>query len=395
MSQVAYLARQIIESFDDIYVVSKFYTEDQVPTVFVKNGVYQNGNIILDVVNKSQASSFDFSSNVRETENANEVPFNQTISLSGAYNERVVIDTGYLFDIGLSVKGESSNRSDNMYLADGPWGVDFDENMVNVEDFNVYAHQNDETNDNEYVVERSVELEGEVSGTVNIFRSILGGDLTLDVSEYEGLSFEIKNNLPVEVIVVPHDLEDWTNRPKFTIEPSEEGMEYEFLFSDFAKENGEVFTPEKVRSVVFSIQGDYMTYAPMEITVDNLKFVKDFSPEEELEEEEVVEEVPEVEEEQAVDFEETLAEVYDDQLKLYPNPTSNMAVIKIGSAYIDYIEIQVVDLLGKTVINETMSNQDGSNEFVLDVSKLGVGIYKYQVISSNFHIYTGTLMINE
>ena len=39
--------------------------------------------------------------------------------------EEIVVETGSLFDIGFSVKGNQSNLVDALYLADGPWGVDY------------------------------------------------------------------------------------------------------------------------------------------------------------------------------------------------------------------------------------------------------------------------------
>jgi hypothetical protein len=45
--------------------------------------------------------------------------------LSGAYEQNVVLDLGGIFDIGLSIVGGTSKQLDALYLADGPWGLDY------------------------------------------------------------------------------------------------------------------------------------------------------------------------------------------------------------------------------------------------------------------------------
>jgi hypothetical protein len=35
------------------------------------------------------------------------------------------LDLGGIFDIGLSIIGDKSKQLDGLYLADGPWGLDY------------------------------------------------------------------------------------------------------------------------------------------------------------------------------------------------------------------------------------------------------------------------------
>jgi hypothetical protein len=39
--------------------------------------------------------------------------------------DNVVLDLGGIFDIGLSIVGGTSKQLDALYLADGPWGLDY------------------------------------------------------------------------------------------------------------------------------------------------------------------------------------------------------------------------------------------------------------------------------
>ena len=95
-----------------------------------------------------------------------------SVSLSGAYEERITIETGHLFDIGFSIM--VNDKTDALYLADGPWGLDYNSDGANVNEFNIKTANNNSENTENYSVERDISVIGEVKETMNIFRNIFG-----------------------------------------------------------------------------------------------------------------------------------------------------------------------------------------------------------------------------
>ena len=170
VSQVANIANHILDSFTTDKPLRSHKVNQRVPSVFVEKGSYTNGKITLNIINKFGANYLTFTGNIRKTELSSEENMIKTVSLTGAYKEQITIDTGYLFDIGFSITAANSSQLDALYLADGPWGIDYLEQGVQIDTFTVTA-QDKETQENNYAIERNATVQGTVKETINLFRN--------------------------------------------------------------------------------------------------------------------------------------------------------------------------------------------------------------------------------
>lgn len=73
----------------------------------------------------------------------------------------------------------------------------------------------------------------------------------------------------------------------------------------------------------------------------------------------------------------------EDEIKLYPNPTSDELNIDFVSAKTSNITIKINDLNGKVVKENQVQTQEGTNHLVLSLNVLGRGIYILQMIESD------------
>ncbi|WP_051336280.1 DUF6923 family protein [Aquimarina latercula] len=368
VAQVANIANHILDTFIADKPMRSHEVSNRIPTIFVEKGRYDNGELVLDIVNKSGASSMNFDGNIRRTELSSEVALRQTVSLSGAYREQIKVDTGFLFDIGFSINGQESTQIDALYLADGPWGVDYREEAVVLESFEI-LEQTEATSDENYTIERGVAVRGEVKETMNIFRNVLAGDLTLNVENYDALQFEMNTTSNIEVILVTKDLTDWNDRLRFTIEANSDNTLYNIAFADFKNAAGVSVNVTDVRSVVFSIQGDYQNFSSFDVEISELVFSNNtVLSTEEYEIQEKVENVLN-----------------------YPNPFQATTFIRVPETLKGTITITVVDMLGRIVRNEELQ-MISSNEAKFDAQDLHTGIYKYVVSDTNKRKYQGSFM---
>ncbi|WP_108868894.1 DUF6923 family protein [Aquimarina aquimarini] len=378
--QVANIANHILDSFLTNKPLRSHKTNKTVPTVFVEKGSYRNGKLILNIVNKFGASHINFSGNIRATELSEERNMTQTIALSGAYNEQISINTGNLFDIGFSIATEDSSQLDALYLADGPWGIDYLDQGAVIQNFEITQH-NPEIKDNSYTIERNAVVEGEVKETINLFRNILAGELTLDVSDYDAIQFDMQADKDIEIILVTENLTDWNNRLRYTIDASSENKTYTLSFSDFSNGSKSKEGIGNIRSVVFSIQGDYQNFSPFYLEVANLGFTKiptttpDLEPESENEE---------------IALAETIEQVTITQLSNYPNPFKNNTTIQVPHTH-DALEITVVDMLGRIVRQGSIVTNN--NTFIFETKDLTSGVYYYILRGDNKQQYKGSFLI--
>ncbi|WP_064968026.1 DUF4114 domain-containing protein [Tenacibaculum ovolyticum] len=367
-SQVFTLSNHILDTFKSIKPLKSSSLEDVVPPVFVSSGYYKNGNIHLNIINKTKASSLNFEAVLARTEVSDRINMSETISLDGTWNETVVIETGQLFDIGLSLSTNTSKQQDALYLADGPWGIDYLEENVNVNSFSIENNDKDNGEDI-YQIEREPTVSGEVKGTINLFRHVLGGDQTLDVSDYESIQFKIQNTKQVEVILVQDGITDWDNRLRITIPANDNEKLYTISFNDFLDKNGSPGEITDIKTIVFSLQGDYATYVPFTIAVNDVAFGL-----------------------KANQFDEDLVEK--NKILAIPNPINSSGNIYFTADKNEEVKLNIYNYLGQLVYKTNYSTEIGSNLIPVSRENLTSGMYICKIISNNKKYDSLKLLIN-
>ncbi len=366
--QIFSIANFIIDTHTSENGLISTEIENVLPNVFVKSGSYSNGVINLNIVNKTNEESVYFVGNIAETEVSDHVQVTDTFSLSGSYDEAISIDTGVLFDIGFSLETDSSEVIDALYLADGPWGLDYLEDYATVTKFEVTTSEIDYSDDL-YEVDRNAEVSGEVKGNVNLFRHILPGDQTLDVSDFESVNFNVSNTEGLEIIIMQDEVRDWQNRLRYTIPSNIEEKAYSISFADFLDSNGQPAEVTNIKTIVFSVIGDYTNFKSFDFSVNSLSFgAKVLSTEE-------------------IDNQEENLRIIN-----YPNPFSNSTTIVLRNSS-QFINIQVFDLLGRVVDMKKINTIENSNKVNYSVSNFKMGIYKYRLMDDQNKMYTGTFII--
>lgn len=367
-SQVFSIANYIIDKHTEENGLISYPVENVVPNVFVKSGKYSNGVINLDIINKTEETSINFVGNFAETEVSNRSDISNTFSLTGNYNDQISIETGILFDIGFSLQTNNEEQKDALYLADGPWGLDYLEEFATVNNFNVEVSDR-EFLDDVYEVDRNANASGEVKGNINLFRHILPGDQTLDITDYSFLNFKITNNEQVEIVIMQDDDRTWENRIRYTIPANEDQTSFDIAFNDFKDAEGNSVEITNIKTIVYSIIGDYTNYKPFNISINQLSFSK-----------------------KTVLAVDNFSSIENNKIINYPNPFTNKTTIKLPINS-EYIQIQVYDLLGRIVDFKRVNTDNSQNKVTYNAPNLKKGIYKYILKDDNNKSYSGTFII--
>ena len=359
MGQVSTLAKHVIDTFKTVNGLKKSTEENNIPSVFVKKGIYKNGKLHLRIKNNSGATAVNLQGNIRSTEVATETTFNQNIGLASDYEEEIIVNAGSLFDVGLEIQGNNSPKADALYLADGPWGIDYTEAETQINTFNIEEANLNNFSSNSYQIERNVIVNGELYGTINIFRNILAGDQQFYTDGFESLEFTAKSNLPIEVILVTEGLTDWNKRHRYTIENSTEGQTYNLKLSNF-RNDSESFKGEPLKGIVFSVQGNYKSFQQFNVTIENVQFTN-------------FREIPSQERPIAV-VDIPVKKAYN-----YPNPFRNntsLVLPKSGKK----AKVMIFDMVGKMVHNKEYELNDGKIEIPIQLKSVPPGIYNSIII---------------
>jgi hypothetical protein len=324
MGQVSSIANYILNQYNEQSTLAEDVVLNRIPTVFVKKGNYKDGKISLTIVNKSGSTSLQFVGNKKITELGNIVNTTFSNSISAAYESEIELNVENLFDVGFTIEGNNSVQNDALYLADGPWGIDFVEEETTISSFEI-TNPVTTTENGVYNIERNATVVGEVKGTANLFRNILPGELLFDASDYQAVQFSIQNALPVEVILVTENTTDWNNRLRFQLPIHTDLSQLLIAFSDFTSPNGATFENENIRGFVFSVVGDYAQFQPFSITVSDMKLGQNSTLS-------IVEVTP----------------LEAKKMYNYPNPFTTETTIVLSDDAVS-AQVQLIDLTGRTL----------------------------------------------
>jgi hypothetical protein len=360
MGQVCSITNYILTQFQTQAALNEDAVTNRIPSVFVKKGFYKNGQLNLKVANKSNASTVVFTGNKKATEIAAIENSTHNISLSSALEQDIVITTGGLFDIGFTIQENNATTNDALYLADGPWGLDYLNTETVIDQLSIENSTNTVTN-NEYSIERNASVVGQVYGTVNIFRNILPGELNFDASDYASVQFTIQNSLPVEVILVTGNTTDWNNRLRLQLPANASSTAITIALSDFTNALGQTLSNEKIKGFVFSTIGNYSSFQPFSIAVSNLKLGNSATL-------------------GTTDFENAITQ----KMYNYPNPCQTTTTIVLPKVT-QRATVSIIDLLGKTIQNKKY--EVNSNEISIDVSDVSKGVYFFEVSTNENEKY--------
>ena len=368
-SQVFSIANFIIDKHSNDNGLTSTKVAEVLPNVFVKSGSYKNGILELLLINKTNETSILFDGNIAETEVSEHYNVTNTFSLTGNYNEVLYIETGVLFDIGFSLQTNTDAQKDALYLADGPWGLDYLNEYAIVDEFKIEVGERSYSEDI-YEVDRNASTSGEVKGNINLFRHLLPGDQTLDVTDYNLMNFSVRNNQSLEIIIMQEDNRIWDNRLRYTIPANSAEKTYDIAFTDFKDAEGIMAEITNIKTIVFSVIGDYKNYIPFDITVNNVSFNSQSSL-----------------------ATNNIAAVKENKLINYPNPFTNSTTIRLATNS-EFIQIKVFDILGRLVDNKKLNTANSENEAQYNAPKLKSGIYKYLLKDDNNNSHSGTFIVN-
>ena len=162
----------------------------------------------------------------------------------------------------------------------------------------------------------------------------------------------------------------WENRLRYTILANKEEKNYQIPFSDFLDAQGNKVDITNIKTIVFSIIGDYTNYKPFKISVNELAFKTN-----------------------AVLSVDNFSNTENNKLKNYPNPFANSTTIKLPYSS-KSVQIQVFDYLGRVVDFQKINVKGNNNTLKYNEPQLNKGIYKYLVKDDQNKTHSGTFIIN-
>lgn len=319
-----------------------------IPRVFVMEGNYKNGSIQLRIRNKNFSPVMNFKAKLTRAEGSVLEDYNVDIDLSGASEESIIIETGHLYDLGASITSEGS-PDDEIFFADGSWGVDLNNPNASVHSFDVSQETNDHSEE-VFQVERSISLSASVKDYLNVYRSLDAKLNKKDLSKFNSLVFNNYGNGALEITIVKESIEAWENQYRTVIELTEQDKMTTLFIEDFESNSEDNIDLSDVTMIVFTLLGDNQAFAERELNLSNVRFQNSVTTS-------------------------TTDHFSNSNLSIFPNPVQSLARISFDSEIRSIYEIQISNALGQIISQETLRVMNGTNSYEINTAGYSVGTY--------------------
>ncbi|MEP2935932.1 MAG: T9SS type A sorting domain-containing protein [Gilvibacter sp.] len=332
-------------SFLDLAVLQKPVDEFRTstpPRVYARTARYTNGNLDLTLVNTNNSPSVAINGGYRLSETLPIQDVSVSQDLNGDYIQNIRLNSGSLFDFGFRIEAIESESPDDLYLSDGVWGLDSDETLNMVRNYEVIPQ---EQLDSEGLrLERGVRLDAQITQNIAIYRSFTPRFKGADISNFNALTFIAKGSGSMEVVLPQANIANWEDQPRAQVNLSDQESSYTIPLTQFS--NNAPLT--NTTTVVFSFPAQEGSRA-LNFEIKELVF-KSLS-------------------------EESLLVLENQNTMISPNPWKPSSVLSWNSTNAEAQKISITNLIGQTMIEFHTNSQSGLNQFSLDQLKLSSGMY--------------------
>lgn len=336
------------------------------PPVFVKKGFYKNGMLELDIVNTNASNSILFDAGFKETETSNLLSMSSTIDLNHNYINNITVSTGNLFDIGFRIS-DSSNTPDDLFMSDGPWGVDDNAASTNILNYEISTNQS-LASENEFIIERNPYIKAETQDYISIYKAFTPRFKPVDLSSYNSLEFKAQGTGKMEIRFIKDNINSWENQYKAVVDLTNQLISYQIPIIDFQSINlEENMTLNDVITVVFTLISENGTLETKEVAIEELKLTNINAL--------------------------TINSLSIENINMAPNPIEKTGQINFRGTSNHQGKLLVYNQLGQQVQEIEIDIYNGNNSVPFNRKNLKAGLYFYTIESNHLNYKTGKVII--
>ncbi|MBU3012988.1 carboxypeptidase regulatory-like domain-containing protein, partial [Polaribacter vadi] len=328
------------------------------PETYASKIYRDKGELVVALRSTEEGNTADISMVELYSETANNIKHRyNTVSTEIQQSLRVDIADGYEYDALIKVEDEVE---DAFYHADGNWGLDYDSRYTEIKNYFVWNDFDREYQDDEYTINRSVELQATSDyDYLTVYKSLLPGTLSADYSEYNYVAFTAKGSGLMELGLLKSSIEDWTAQYKVMVDLSEEEQTYYVPFDVFTSSaSQEKLTAEDLTMLTFTFLPVEANTTELDLEISDVKFTKIAV------EDQVIEKI----------------ETFENEFMAYPNPSKGNVNLLLFSETDTEATVTLSDVTGKVIYKGKTQLNAGKNE--LDYNfKVKTGVMLLQVTS--------------
>jgi len=324
------------------------------PDVFIEKGTYSGNRIDIQIKNRTDVTkTVNLIGSMTQTEIDEDLELHlRTLNVPpGSHSYTIESLENSMFDLEIKVKESNKESYDVAYFSDGAWGLDFDRQHTDVEDYIITPN---EAESNGFHVARDVSLTFNTKDYLSVYKHLKPSRGIVDLTAYNTLKVDLQTEVPVKITLVKKGLDEWADQFSFVYHPDEDSEIANIPFSYFRNSSNEVFKPNDIQIIVFTIEGNVK--GSQQLDIANVQFVESRSSEREI----------------------------SNGFEIFPNPTSNKASLEFNSTSDLDGQMNVYNVSGKKVHSRTLDISSGVNVIKEDFSILTQGVYFIEITNDQF-----------
>lgn len=344
------------------------YNNSTPPTVFVRKGKYVNGVLDLQIINTNATENVTLDAGYRATETSE---FNNTSSTISLNEEGLItnteVATGNLFDIGFRI-GDGIATPDDLFMSDGPWGVDDSHESTTVITYTVTPNTNS-FSANDFPIERNVSLFSTTKDYIALYRALTPRFKAVDLTAYNSINLKANGTGIMQITLVKESISNWEEQYKTSITLTSDYQDFSIAFADFIAPSGQELILDDVTTIVFTMVSDDGTLMAKAMNLENVRFSQNG----------------------------TLSIINQEQesnnISAIPNPMLTSAKVHFKSDQNETVNFIVYDQVGKVVKSFNFKAAAGNNQIVIKKDNLSSGLYFCKILSDYKNFETLKLLV--
>ncbi len=270
------MAKDVISRLTAGLPVQEIKSNVSLPKTYITIGKRIDDNLALTINNNATATNGYFEIKDRANEQTtNFVTRTVPFSIIPDGKTTVKVPTGDIYEstIGLYINGI---LQDEVFMADGSWGVDYNTSTTSVKKFNV-TNSTSAISKDEFTLFRNAEVSASTPDYVSVYKLLRGGGTPQDLTAYKTLKLTAAGNSVLTITLVKESITAWKDQYTLQLPISKDAQEYLISLSDF--KSGTSTTPidaKDLSSMVVSMGASSTgKNTSVEVSLSGVSFTKD------------------------------------------------------------------------------------------------------------------------
>ncbi len=270
------MAADIITRLTAGLPVNEIKSNAGLPKTYITEGKRVEDNLSMTINNLTAGTSGYFEVADRATENTTvytkrTVPF--TVNANG--KTTISLQTGDLYEstIKLYMNGVVQ---DEVFMADGSWGVDYNTNTTSVKKFDVKNSTAQLVKD-EFHLFRNVDVSATTPDFIGVYKLLRGGGAAQDLSAFKTLKITAAGNSVLTVTLVKQSITNWADQYTYQFAVNKDATDFLIPLSDFKSAgSNKSIDPKDITTLIVALGATSAgKNTNVEVSLSNVSFTKE------------------------------------------------------------------------------------------------------------------------